>query len=75
EMNARSIFDQLINGKEDRPGADRQPEPIRIDQDGKRAEIAMTAKGGAVVNIAPGSIGPERLKDLADLVTKFLAGV
>jgi hypothetical protein len=28
-----------------------------------------------VVNIAPGSIGPERLKDLADLVTKFLAGV
>lgn len=75
KLNARSIFDQLINGKEDRSGAGWQPESIRIDQDGKRAEIALTAKGGAVVNIAPGSIGPERLKDLADLVTKFLAGV
>ncbi len=74
-LNARSIFDQLINGKEERPDADRHPEPIKIDQDGKRAEIALTSKGGAVVNIAPGAIGPERLKDLADLVTKFLAGV
>lgn len=75
KMNARSIFDQLINGKEEASNADRQPEPIRIDQDGKRAELSLTAKGGAVVNIAPGSIGPERLKDLADLVAKFLAGV
>lgn len=74
KMNARNIFDQLINGR-DEVGTAGRHEPIKIDQAGKRAEVAMTAKGGAVVNIAPGSIGPDRLRDLADLVTKFLAGV
>lgn len=75
KMNARSIFEQLINGKDVKSGADIPAEPIKIDQGGKRADISMTAKGGAVVNIAPGSIVPERLKDLAELVTKFLAGM
>ena len=73
KMNARSIFEQLINGREDGLSFDLPPELIKIDQDGKRADVAMTAKGGAVVNIAPGSIAPERLQDLADLVKKFLA--
>ncbi|NYG35487.1 ParB/RepB/Spo0J family partition protein [Sphaerotilus montanus] len=75
KMNARSIFEQLINGKDVKSDANMPAEPIKIDQGGKRADISMTAKGGAVVNIAPGSIGPERLKDLAELVTKFLAGM
>ncbi len=75
KMNARSIFEQLINASDAKSGASMPAEPIKIDQGGKRADVSMTAKGGAVVNIAPGSMGSERLKDLADLVTKFLAGL
>jgi ParB family chromosome partitioning protein len=75
KLNARSIFEQLINASDAKSGASMPAEPIKIDQGGKRADVSMTAKGGAVVNIAPGSMGSERLKDLADLVTKFLAGL
>lgn len=75
KLNARSIFDQLINGSaSDKTSSSSVPDPIKVDRAGKRAEVSMTAKGGATVNIAPGSIAPEHLKALADLIEQFLVG-
>jgi ParB family chromosome partitioning protein len=74
QMKARSVFEALIGSVApvtDKAAADL--EPIQIDRAGKHAEVAMTAKGGATVHIAPGSMAPERLSALAELVAKFLA--
>lgn len=74
QMKARSVFEALIGSVApvtDKAAADL--EPIQIDRAGKHAEVAMTAKGGAIVHIAPGSMAPERLSALAELVAQFLA--
>lgn len=74
-MLAKRVFEQLI-GHVAAESTDAAPslEPIRIEQAGKHAEVVLTAKGGALVQIAPGSMAPERLNELANLVAQFLAG-
>jgi ParB family chromosome partitioning protein len=73
ELSAKEIFDFLLGNPSVASEQANSIEPIRIDQSGRRAEVSMTPKGGAVVSIEPGSIRPDRIKVLAELVTRFLA--
>lgn len=73
ELSAKQVFEFLLGSQSVEPEQADSIGPIRIEQSGRRAEVSMTPKGGAVVNIEPGSIRPDRIKVLAELVTRFLA--
>ena len=73
ELLAKQVFEFLLGNQSVTSDPVDSIEPIRIDQDGRRAHVSMTPKGGAVVSIEPGAIRPDRINALAELVKRFLA--
>ena len=75
KLPAKEVFERLTAPKKLGGSTVLPPAQLEIQVAGKRAAIVqMTVKGGTTVSIEPGLVTTEKLKALADLVEKFLAG-
>jgi len=70
----KEIFDRLVGAELKGGGTVPPPAPIEVSIGGRRGgTVALTARGSAVVTVEPGLVPAKRLKELAQLIERFLA--
>ena len=73
-LKPKEIFDRLVAAEPQGGSTVPPPAPIEVSIGGRRGgTVALTARGNAVVTVEPGLVPAARLKELAQLIERFLA--